>query len=269
MDRKRLLLIAAAGIAVVLLPCASQPAAAEPSECSRVEYLSGDCPQLQAQIIGGGVVVSVARDIPGGSRSGSDGAGAGMRKLGKSTPPASGAGRAWSGDFAPRDTWTVTSPVTLADLVNFAPTPGVDHMQPNGWMIVGLDTNFYAAVGPQVKSGVLLGRQAQVRFTPTRYHWAYGDGYQASLASKGAPWASQGGHEFDHTPTSHVYTRAGTYSIDLGIDFTAEYRYAGGDWVPIAGTLPVVANRLTATAGSAKTVLVHRDCTVPPHGPGC
>jgi hypothetical protein len=159
--------------------------------------------------------------------------------------------------------------VTLADLVNFKPSPGVDHMEPNGWMIVGLDTNFYAVVGSQVKAGLLLGQQASVRFTPVHYHWSYGDGHGANLASKGATWAAQGAHEFDRTPTSHVYASAGTYTIDLSIDFSAEYRYAGGDWVPIAGTINVPANRLTATAGAAKTVLVERDCTMPPSGPGC
>jgi hypothetical protein len=142
-------------------------------------------------------------------------------------------------------------------------------MEPNGWMIVGLDTNFYAVVGSQVKAGLLLGQQASVRFTPVRYHWTYGDGHGANLASKGATWAAQGAQEFDRTPTSHVYANAGTYNIDLSIDFSAEYRYAGGDWVPIAGTINVPANRLTATAGAAKTVLVERDCTMPPSGPGC
>src|SRR5690606_27128543 len=32
-------------------------------------------------------------------------------------------------------------PITLADIAAFRPDPGVDHMEPNGWMIVGLDTN--------------------------------------------------------------------------------------------------------------------------------
>jgi hypothetical protein len=168
-----------------------------------------------------------------------------------------------------RDPFFVTSPLTLADIAHFRPNPGVDHMEPNGWMIVGLDTNFYSTGGVQVHDGELLGRAASVRFTPVAWHWTYGDGQGASRGAPGAPWASQGIAEFDPTPTSHVYAAPGTYYIDLAIDFRAEYRYSGSPWVPIAGTLTVPANRLVATAGSAKTVLVERECTINPAGPGC
>ncbi|MHA6695758.1 PKD domain-containing protein [Homoserinimonas sp. A520] len=163
----------------------------------------------------------------------------------------------------------MTGPVTLSDLVNFRPAPGVDHMEPNGWMIVGLDTNFYARSAVQVQDGLLLGEPASVRFTPVRYHWTYGDGTRASRSMPGTTWRAQGVDEFDPTPTSHVYTSSGTYYIDLTIDFAAEYRWAGSDWTTIAGTIPVPANRLVATAGGAKTVLVEHECTLNPTGPGC
>lgn len=160
-------------------------------------------------------------------------------------------------------------PITLADIASFRPDPGVDHMEPNGWMIVGLDTNFYSVVDTQVKDGTLLGLPASVRFTPVGWHWTYGDGASANLGTAGSTWADQGIHEFDPTPTSHIYRQPGTYYIDLVIDFAAEYSVAGIPWTPIAGTLPVPANRLVATAGDAKTVLVERECTVNPSGPGC
>ncbi|CAN5268353.1 hypothetical protein BH09ACT3_BH09ACT3_09190 [soil metagenome] len=152
--------------------------------------------------------------------------------------------------------------------MNFRPVPGVDRMEPNGWMVVGLDTNFYAQVGQQVQAGLLLGFPAEVRFTPRRYHWTYGDGGRADLSTKGSTWAAQGIREFDRTPTSHIYRAAGTYYIDLIIDFGAEYRWANGSWRSLSGTIAVPANRLVATAGGAKTVLVERDCTVGA-GPGC
>jgi hypothetical protein len=160
-------------------------------------------------------------------------------------------------------------PITLADIASFRPDPGVDRMEPNGWMIVGLDTNFYSVVGTQVKNGTLLGLPASVRFTPVGWHWTYGDGESASRGTPGGTWAAQGIHEFDPTPTSHIYRQPGTYTIDLTIDFAAEYTVAGIPWTPIAGALPVPANRLVATAGDAKTVLVERECTVNPSGPGC
>ncbi|WP_394769006.1 hypothetical protein [Lacisediminihabitans sp.] len=168
-----------------------------------------------------------------------------------------------------RDGYTVTSPVTLRDLVGFRPASGIDYMQPNGWMVVGLDTNFYAVAGPQEQQGLLLAQQASVRFTALRFHWSYGDGATRSTATGGSPWAAQGAGEFDATSTSHIYRNPGTYSIDLTIDFSAEYRYAGGDWTAIAGSIPVQANRLVATASAAQTVLVGSDCAANPTGPGC
>jgi hypothetical protein len=164
---------------------------------------------------------------------------------------------------------TVTAPITLADIATFHPTPAVDHMEPNGWTIAGLDTNFYATGGPRIEDGTLLGRPASVRFTPVAWHWSYGDGAAASYPFPGGTWAGQGIPEFDPTGTSHSYGSYGTYYIDLDVDFAAEYRYAGGPWVEIDGLLTLPANRLAITVGNAKTVLVERECTRNPAGPGC
>lgn len=159
--------------------------------------------------------------------------------------------------------------ITWSDIARFRPVPGVDHMQPDGWMVVGLPANFYATGGPQIVTGELLGYPTSVRFTPIRWHWEYGDGKTASRSVPGTTWANQRAQEFDETATSHVYDRAGTYYIDLSIDYTAEYRFAGGRWTAIGGSLNLPANRLVATAGSAKTVLVEDECTRNPRGPGC
>jgi len=158
---------------------------------------------------------------------------------------------------------------TLNDIAAFRPAPEVDHMEPNGWFVVGLDANFYATGGVRIVDGTLLGQAASVRFTPIRWVWAYGDGSSATRSTRGATWAASGIREFSPTPTSHVYDRAGTYYIDLTVGYRAEYRFAGQGWAAITGTLWLPANRLVATVGGAKTVLVERDCTVNPGGPGC
>ena len=158
---------------------------------------------------------------------------------------------------------------TLSDIAAFRPTPGVDHMEPDGWFVVGLDANFYATGGSSVVEGELFDNEAWVRFTPIRWQWFYGDGSSALKSSRGATWAAQGIAEFDPTPTSHVYDLPGTYYIDLTIGYRAEYSYNGSSWAPIVGTLWLPANRLVATVGTAKTVLVERDCVARPSGPGC
>jgi hypothetical protein len=162
-----------------------------------------------------------------------------------------------------------TPPVTLTDIAHFRPTPGVQRMQPDGWTVPGLYTNFYAITGTHIVAGELLGESADVRFTPVSYHWNYGDGTSATRSTKGATWKKLGVHEFERTPTSHIYTRDGNYTIRLVIDFRAEYRFASGSFTPIVGTLSIPANDLHITVDGAKTVLVERDCATDSSGPGC
>jgi hypothetical protein len=252
--------------AILILLCAlgsfssTSGARAAESSCTPAQKLANDCPNVTGTVNGDGVDIRGSVDIPGSSNSNSD-----VR------------GRARGGNVATppppppplRDGYTVTAPITLADLVNFTPVAGVDHMEPNGWMVVGLDTNFFATVESGEHTGLLLNLPASVRFTAERYRWSYGDGTSATRSTRGASWAASGVQEFDRTATSHVYRTAGTFSIDLAIDFSAEYQYAGGPWIPISGTIAVATNRLVATAGDANTVLVGRDCAERPAGPGC
>jgi hypothetical protein len=159
--------------------------------------------------------------------------------------------------------------ITIRDIVTFVPTPGRQQMEPDGWAVAGLDTNLYAITGTHVVNGTLLGRPAEVRFTPTSYRWAYGDGTSAVKNTKGATWAALGIAEFEPTPTSHVYERVGDYTITLSIVFAAEYRFDGGPWRPVVGTITLPANDLHIRVGTAKTVLVEHDCLADPSGPGC
>jgi len=238
------------------------------SACSQGDALAGACPSVNGSISGDAAVLNGSQ--PGASGSGNNGT---TGSNGSTTPPpidpACAVGQIR--ESCERNQFTVTSlPVpTLNDIAAFRPTPGIDHMEPNGWFVVGLDANFYATGGTSVVDGTLLGYDASVRFTPIRWQWTYGDGSSATKSTRGGTWASQGIPEFDATPTSHVYEAAGTYYIDLTIGYRAEYSFNGAGWLPIAGTLWLPANRLVATVGSAKTVLVERDCTINPAGPGC
>jgi hypothetical protein len=243
-------------VATLLAVLPTDLAAAADSVCSSYDSKTTGCPSSSGTVNGDGVDIRGSVDVPGTSGSGSSGGGGSVVIPPPPPPPL-------------RDGYTVTAPITLADLVNFKPVAGIDHMEPNGWMVVGLDTNFYATVEPGVQTGLLLALPASVRFTAERYRWSYGDGTSATRSTRGSSWAASGVGEFDHTATSHVYRAAGAYSIDLAIDFSAEYQYAGGPWIAISGTIPVAANRLVAAAGDANTVLVGHDCTQHPSGPGC
>ncbi len=167
------------------------------------------------------------------------------------------------------DTQEGRGPVTLADIAAFHPTTGTTSMEPNGWAVIRLQTNPYSSAARHVIAGRLLGRAADVRFTPTGWHWDYGDGDVRDSTTPGGSWKSLGVAEFGRTTTSHSYDTAGTYTVEPSIRFTAEYRFDGGDWTPIAGGLTVDAASVTVVVGTASTVLVGADCASDPAAPGC
>jgi hypothetical protein len=242
-------------------------------------HFSGGCPSIGGELGDDEALLTGDLDGPGGGSGGDGGDGGGSGAPGVHVPSAPRlhepcidifdgfcAGIRPGEPGEPREEF---DPITLSDIEAFRPTPPVQFMQPDGWMVVGLPTNFYTTTSVHTVSGELLGLPATVRFTPVAYRWRYGDGETASLASRGAQWAALGLREFDATATSHIYRASGTYAIDLDVDYTAEYRIRDGAWTRIAGTLRLPANRLIATAGDAVTVLVDRDCAIAPSGPGC
>lgn len=142
-------------------------------------------------------------------------------------------------------------------------------MEPDGWTIVGLDTNFYLDSGAHLVAGTLLGQPATVQFTPVAYRWDYGDGAIVTRTTGGGTWKALGIHEFDPTPTSHVYAAAGTYTVRLTVSYAAEFQVGGSPFIPVVGRLSVPVNDLVVSVGSATTVLVAQDCGARPDGPGC
>ena len=268
MDRlTHLRLVAVVAIIVSLIALGADGARAERLGCSTSDVLTGGC-SIDASVGASDVTLIGNSTSPGSS--------------GSSAPK--GSGHTAKPDFTcqifvqsrclvrvprPGPAAPPAQPITLRDIALFRPAPGVQFMEPNGWVVPGLDANFYSVVGQQLVNGTLLGQPATVRFTPVAWHWNYGDGSAAVRATKGATWASQGLHDFDRTPTSHVYAAEGEYVIRLTIDFRAEYRFASTGFIPIAGIINLPANDLHVTVTGAKTVLVDRDCVANPAGPGC
>jgi len=242
--------------------------------CSSPGSKIGPCPEISGQFSGGGVDLGANEEIRGSGGTGGTGRTGGPGGAAAPDPSVwnEEAARA-RGNF--REAFQVISPpappaaVTINDLASFAPGVDGNHMQPNGWIVVGLHTNFYADRATRVVDGSLLGLPAVVRFTPVSWTWSFGDGSALASATPGASWAAQGLGEFEPTATSHVFTSPGSYAIDLTVEYRAEYQFAGSGWVPVAGTLDLPANRIIATASDADTVLVARDCRQNPEGPGC
>jgi hypothetical protein len=162
-----------------------------------------------------------------------------------------------------------TAGVSMSDLASFYPSKLGLASEPNGWAVVGLDTNFFADAPAHMATGRLLNRQASVLFTPTSFEWDYGDGHRATTNTAGRSWSELGVAEFSTTPTSHIYITTGTFNVQLTVVYTAQYRFGGGAWRDVPGTLRLQAPTLKVVASNASTVLVQRDCAADPGGPGC
>jgi hypothetical protein len=85
----------------------------------------------------------------------------------------------------------------------------------------------------------------------------------------GGSWNSLGVGEFDATPTGHVYASPGTYTVQLVVDFSPEYKYTDSGWFQMDGVVASSSAQLTVVAAAAATVLVTGPCHSPTSGPGC
>lgn len=256
---------------VLVVSLSASVAASSHTACSDYELRNGTC-SVTAGIDGDEAYVGGSREGAGSGGSGNSAggdAGGTPPAPAPEPPPRCSVGYVGCSGLLDGTEDEPVVVVTLSDIARFRPAPGIQRMEPDGWVVVGLPANIYSLVDTQIVPGELLGRSADVRFTPVGWRWDYGDGTTAALSTKGATWAAQGLREFDATPTSHIYRQAGSYTIRLSIVYRAEYRIAGGPFTPIVGTITLPANELHITASGAKTVLVDRDCTVAPRGPGC
>lgn len=282
-------LLASVVVVLCALSISALPANADAGVCPIELVSAGTCdpPEASGAINDGGVDISAGFDASSGGGGGghtegggSDGPGANNGDGGEAVGDGGAAGNDPNNPLVfVRDGFTINCTpgtpcdpnlvVSISDVASFKPAVPAQGMEPDGWMVVGLPTNFYAAASAHVRSGLLLGFPADVRFTPAGYRWDYGDGESLSSRIGGATWAAQNLPEFSETPTSHTFRSSGNHTIALDVIFTAEYRFAGQPWRGIRGTLAVPTQPLTAVAGDAKTVLVERECTLNPSGPGC
>jgi hypothetical protein len=159
--------------------------------------------------------------------------------------------------------------VTLADVAQFVPRSASIRSQPNGWAIVGAPVNLFTDATAQVVDGTLLGRPAQVRFVPMSFTWDHGDGTVSTTAGPGASWKQLGQQDFTSTDTSHAYPSIGDRRVALTITYSPSYRFDGGGWQQIPGTLPVQVGPVTIHVLQGSTVLVGGACGTRNAGPGC
>ncbi|HEY5224707.1 MAG TPA: hypothetical protein VIJ18_16875 [Microbacteriaceae bacterium] len=283
MVRQQFLLVTVGSVVGLVAAVVAGPsiAIAAGGGCTVAEQIVGQCdpPQAHGSIDGGGVNIGATQEVPGSAPRSGDDAAASDSSSGDSNGTTGSSSFPDAGFVNIAPLWNVITcqapdpcanpTVRLSDLINFrAPVPTTS-MEPNGWAVVGLDANFVAGAAVDVQSGTLLRLPAQVRFTPAGFSWDYGDGAKRTSADGGASWAKRGIPEFSPTPTSHAYLRTGSFTVQIGVSYTAEYRFANQNWQQIPGILNMQAPQFAVVVGDAKTVLVGRDCVANPRGPGC
>ena len=217
------------------------------ASCTALQITSGAC-SVGGGTTGGGV--DLWGDVSTGGTSGASGDGEPIecevvvndRCVGTS-PPKDG-----------------TGPTSVHDIESFRPDPPRQSGEPSGWAIRAVPANFWSNAVTHVVSGDLLGNPAEVRFTPVSFRRHFGDGDSRVNREPGASWRDLRQPPWTRTPTSHEFSRAGTYVVRVIVGYSAEFRFGEQDWTPLAGLVTARANDLTVTVLASDTVLVDRDC---------
>lgn len=264
---------AGSGIFLVgaLLLVATPPAMA--SECSQAAQSSGQCLSITTELDQEGITLGASTSSPGGPGQSSASSSGSAQSWWSPRPPrepvvgtseceikVSGYCRASSPDKNPTASLEETPPEPpshASDLESFVPgVPGIE-VEPDGWSLPRLPTNIFARITESVEQGELLGWPIQVRFSPSTYRFTYGDGTSSQLSVAGSSWGSG---QFLPTATSHVYSYPGTYRIGLQVGFDVAYRFDGGPFVPVTGTIWRDAGAREVEVLRVTSLLVERGC---------
>lgn len=159
--------------------------------------------------------------------------------------------------------------ISLSSLASFVPRTPSLVSEPRGWGLVGLPMNFIATEPIHDVAGTLLGTAATVRFTPTSFAWAYGDGGTRTSSTPGFSWASLRLASFSPTATSHVFTIAATRTVRVTVTLTASYRLGNGAWTPISGALTRSVGISVRLVSAADPLLVSDPCVPGNPSLGC
>lgn len=250
--------------------------------CSQSSRTNGDCPTVGTAVTSGGVTLSAEVTRPGTSGSTVAAPLPPSRSTPRTTAPprpsvpvlgssqcrsmVGGKCRASSppknppaATRPPALRTPPTPPTTIRDLAQFQPQGSGFVIEPGSWSLPRVPTNLYSTASEHTLPGQLLGWPIEVRFTPIAFHWDFGDGSGGSRNSPGFSWGDQ---RFSPTPTSHVYARPGVYRVSLSVEYRASFRFAGGSFSALSGTVLSSAGSQTLEVFRVTPVLVDEGCEV-------
>ena len=126
--------------------------------------------------------------------------------------------------------------VTESDFQSLGVEPLVAHIgPPSGWIPIGIDMIAWAESDVQTFDMEMLGQAVQVRATPVKYVWDFGDGTVLTTSFPGRPYPEK--------DVSMRYVHQGWYEVSLVTQLSGEYSVNGGAWQPIAGNIEVASEK--------------------------
>ena len=130
------------------------------------------------------------------------------------------------------------------------PAGGSTVEPPGQYVLVNMPTNvFTTSTAPVVLNTTVLGIAVQVRATPERWAWDFGDGTVVGPTSN--PGAA-----YPALTNTHAYAARGTYDIVMTTYYSGEFSLDGATWYPIQGEAQVDSAPVTVQALAGSNVLV-------------
>jgi hypothetical protein len=121
-------------------------------------------------------------------------------------------------------------------------------VQPEDRTLVNFATNFYAEPQAFERQITLLGQGVDVRATPTRFDWSFGDGAAEQTEDPGAPYPD--------LEVTHEYADADvTVRPSVDVTYAAEFRVGGGEWQEIPQTVTISGTPVSLRVVEATPVL--------------
>ncbi len=130
------------------------------------------------------------------------------------------------------------------------PAGGAQVEPPGQYVLVNMPTNvFTTTTEPSILTTTVLGVPVQVRATPERWSWDFGDG--AVVGPTSDPGAA-----YPALTNTHQYAARGTYDIVMTTYYAGEFSIDGATWYPIQGEAQVDSAPVTVQALAGSNVLV-------------
>lgn len=130
------------------------------------------------------------------------------------------------------------------------PAGGATVEPPGQYVLVNMPTNvFTTTTEPTILNTTVLGIAVQVRATPERWSWDFGDGTVVGPTS-------DPGAAYPALTNTHAYSARGTYGIVMTTYYSGEFSLDGATWYPIQGEAQVDSAPVTVQALAGSNVLV-------------